>query len=567
MKKISILLACISMSTSFSIAQALPKWASKAQKAVFSIVTYDKNNSILNTGNGFFIDEKGTALSDYTLFKGANRAVVITADGKEQPVKYILGANGIYDVVKFSVETSKKTAALPVATTAISTGQNAYLLPYATQKSNSAKQGTVNKVDTIANNAYYYTLSFGTEDKEISCPVMNEAGEVVAMIQKNSDAESKVSYAIGASFAADLSISALSLNDAALQGIGIKKALPDTEDQALIYLFMASSQLEPAKYSELLDDFIAQYPNNTEGYLRRATYAVGLDQEQSYAAAEADLEQMLKVSANKEESYYQISKLIYNYTLAMGEKPLYKDWGYEKALTDINEALKIKQEGIYLQLQGDIYFAMKKYADAYTSYNAVNQTPIASAATYFSAAKALELSESSDTTRILSLLDSAVNKFNEPYGQEAAPYLYERAAFKSRAGKHREAVLDYNLFYDAMLGQVNVNFYLEREQSAIQSRMYQQAIDDINKATELAPQDANIWLEKGSVHVRVGQHDEAVAALDKCIELDAKNAAAYRMKGYSLVQLKKKKEAREAFLKAKELGDTVAEGLMNKYCK
>lgn len=58
MKKISILLACISMSTSFSIAQALPKWASKAQKAVFSIVTYDKDNSILNTGNGFFIDEK-----------------------------------------------------------------------------------------------------------------------------------------------------------------------------------------------------------------------------------------------------------------------------------------------------------------------------------------------------------------------------------------------------------------------------------------------------------------------------------------------------------------------------
>ena len=55
MKKISILLACISMSTSFSIAQTLPKWASKAQKAVFSIVTYDKDNSILNTGNGFFI--------------------------------------------------------------------------------------------------------------------------------------------------------------------------------------------------------------------------------------------------------------------------------------------------------------------------------------------------------------------------------------------------------------------------------------------------------------------------------------------------------------------------------
>lgn len=566
MKKTIILLLGLGFSTSLSFAQALPKWASKAQKAVFSVVTYDKNNSILNTGNGFFIDEKGTALSDYTLFKGASRAVVITADGKEQPVKYILGANGIYDVIKFSVECSKKTPALPVANSALPVGQTAYLLPYSTQKNSKGKQGTVNKIDTIGNNSYYYTLNFATEEKEISCPVMNEAGEVIALVQKNSDANSTVSYAIGSSFASGLSISALSINDESLHSIGIKKALPDTEDQALVYLYMASTQLPADKYGKILDDFIAQFPQNTEGYLRRATYLVSLDTEENFKAAEADMEQMLKVSANPEETHYQISKLLYNYALAVGDKPRYKDWSFEKALDEVNKALESKQEGIYLQLQGDIYFAMKQYDNAFKSYDAVNKTQLASAATFFSAAKALQLCENSDSNQVIALLDSAVAKFNRPYGQDAAPYLYERATYKAQAKKFRDAVIDYNAFYDAVLGQVNVNFYLEREQAAIQSKMYQQAIDDINKATELAPDDSSVWLEKGSVHVRLGQHDEAMKALDKCISLDPKNGAAYRMKGFTLVQLKKKKEAREAFTQAKELGDTVAEGLMKKYC-
>ena len=57
-------------------AQDTPKWADKAKKAVFSIVTYDKENKIKNTGNGFYIDNNGTALSDYSLFEDAERAVI-----------------------------------------------------------------------------------------------------------------------------------------------------------------------------------------------------------------------------------------------------------------------------------------------------------------------------------------------------------------------------------------------------------------------------------------------------------------------------------------------------------
>src|SRR3712207_5835231 len=93
-----------------------PKWVEKAKQAVFSVVTYDKEGKILNTGNGFFVSEEGLALSDYTLFKGAERAVIISAEGKQMPVGRILGADDMYDVVKFRVDiVGKKVPALKPA--------------------------------------------------------------------------------------------------------------------------------------------------------------------------------------------------------------------------------------------------------------------------------------------------------------------------------------------------------------------------------------------------------------------------------------------------------------------
>ena len=135
--KITLVLTCCGMAFQTGMAQVLPKWANKARKAVFSVITYNKENQILNTGNGFYIDENGTAVSDYTLFKGAERAVVVTADGKELPVEYILGANGIYDVVKFKTAADKKIVALQPTSRPGAVSETVYVLPYSTQKATS----------------------------------------------------------------------------------------------------------------------------------------------------------------------------------------------------------------------------------------------------------------------------------------------------------------------------------------------------------------------------------------------------------------------------------------------
>lgn len=565
MKRILILLTCGLLYQGIN-AQELPKWANKAKKSVFSVITYTKDNQILNTGNGFYVGTDGTAVSDYTLFKGADHAVVVTADGKELPVNSILGANGIYDVIKFQTATDKKSEALQPASQAAKVGETVYLLPYSTQKAATGQNGTIAKIDTI-DNSFYYTLNMQTTDKTVSCPIMNANGEVIGLIQKNADAKSKESFAIGIGYAMSLSINALSGSDYALNNIGIKKGLPTDESQALVYLYMSSSQKTPEEYLTLLNDFISQYPNNAEGYLRRATFYLNTGDLSKAALAEEDIKQMFKVSEKKEEAHYNFAKLLYNYSIGLGDKQGYADWNLDKALNEINQALEVDKQGLYYQVQGDIYFAQQKYAEAAASYEALCQTPAGSAASYYAAAKSKELQPEPKYDEIIALMDSAVAKYNKPYGEEAAAYLFERGRFKAAAGKHREAVTDFNEFYDAMLGQVNAEFYYIREQSEIQGRMYLQAINDIDKAIELDPKNVEYQIEKGGVHMRVNQIDKAIQALQQAISMDSQNAAAYRMLGYCQIQQNKKKEGLANLQKAKELGDTVADGLIQKYSK
>ena len=88
MKKTLLLLTCL-LITQAGWAQELPKWANKARKAVFSA-------SRTIRGIRFSIPETDSTLMKTVrpyptipCLKGPERAVVVTADGKELPVEYI----------------------------------------------------------------------------------------------------------------------------------------------------------------------------------------------------------------------------------------------------------------------------------------------------------------------------------------------------------------------------------------------------------------------------------------------------------------------------------------------
>lgn len=568
MKKILILPLLLFFLVQGSMAQT-PKWVEKAKRAVFSIVTYDKNDKMLNTGNGFFVSEDGLALSDYTLFKGAERAVAITSEGKQMPVSLILGANDMYDVIKFRVAiTEKKVPALIVAKTAPVAGAEAWMLPYSTQKSIACVTGKVKDVSKVAGEYHYYTLSMHMKDKMVSCPVMNAEGQVFGIAQKSSGIDTVTTcYAAEAAFAMSQKISALSLGDAALKSIGIRKGLPETEDQALVYLFMASSSLSGEDYEKLLDDFIRQFPANADGYLRRANYyaSKGKDDQTWYDKAVADFNQALKVAQKKDDVYYNIGKLMYAYQLSKPEKT-YKDWTYDIALKNVRQAIAIDPLPIYIQMEGDILFAQQDYAGALAAYEKVNASNIASPATFFSAAKTKELLKG-DPKEVVALMDSCIARCPQPITADFAPYLLERAQMNMNADQARNAMLDYDAYHTAVKGEVNDVFYYYREQAALKARQFQRALDDIAKAIEMNPTDLTYQAEHAVINLRVGRYEEAIQILNNILKTDPKYGEAYRLLGLCQIQLKKTDEACGNFKKAKELGDPNADELITKYCK
>lgn len=561
-----ILAMSLCLLAQWTMAQA-PKWVEKAKHAVFSVVTYDKNDQILNTGNGFFVTEDGVALSDYTLFKGAQRAVIIDNEGRQMPVLNIMGADDMYDVVKFRVGIEKKVTALPIATRQPAAGTLVYLLPYSTQKGRTCTTGHLKSADKVEGNYLYYTLELPLKDKMISCPLTDAEGTVFGLAQKSSGQDTAtICYAVDARYAMDQKISALSYNDETLTNIGIKKALPDTEEQALIFLYMASTQLTPEKYMEVLNDYIEQYPNSTDGYIRRATQLLSTSQDEAtLKQVAADMDQALKVASQEEAVRFDRAKLIYNYMLTNPATP-HEDWSFDKALEEIQQAIDLQALPVYVQLKGDILFAKQDYPGALAAYEQVNHSDMASPTSYFSAAQTKEMMKA-PATEVLALMDSCIALCPQPYTNTTGPYLLARAQALLNANQARKAMLDYDAYYKAMNGNVNAAFYYYREQAAMQARQYQRALDDLAKAIELAPDELLYRAELAVVNIRVGRSEEAIRILQEALKIEPEYAEAYRLMGQAYIQLQKKDEACESFAKAKELGDPNVDALIEKHCK
>lgn len=556
-----ILIFIFTLFASLGYAQT-PKWVNKAKKAIVSIITYDKDNKIISTGNGFFVKPNGTGVADYGLFDGAQRAVVINSDGKEFPIDCILGANSMYDVVKFRIKTDKEVDFVTLAKEPSPLGSTIYLLPYASQKENTLERGTVDAVTQIEGKYQYYTLHLKTTEKTVSCPITNANGEVIGMIQKSADPNSTTSYALEASFAADLTMNALSRMDYTLNSIGIRKGLPEDEEQAQVFLMMSNS-LKPEAYFELINEYITQFPNSQDGYFNRANFYIdNYKDEEHYKLAEEDIEKAIEVSSKKDDAYYNACKIAYQ---AVAKNIQYPAWNLEKAMEYIEKAYQINPLPLYIQVQGDIFFAMKDYEKAYTCYEKVNQSSLRSAESLFSAARTKQIMGANEEA--LALMDSTVNSFGTLLTEKAAPYVFQRAQMKASMEKYREAVLDYNEYEKLTLGKATAEFYYIREQAEMQCRLYQQALNDIEKAVSMDPKQIVYIVEQVALYTRFSQFDKAIEAAQKGLTLAPDNADLYRMMGFSQIQLKQQEEGKKNLLKAKELGDKNAKTILQKYSK
>lgn len=535
---------------------AQPDWVKKATKSVFTVKTFAADGSLIGSSNGFFVGTGGEAVSSFAPFRGAARAVVIDATGKEMAVSTILGANETYDVVKFRVAAAK-TQPLTVAQTTAATGTALWLLPYRDTK--NTPEGRVRKAETFMGEYSYYTVALTVPETAVSCPLLNQAGEVVGIAQQPAAAADTLSYAVSARFADSLKVTGLSLNDPALKAIAIKKELPDDIQQANLLIYLAGSQTDSATYAGLIDDFIRKFPQAADGYIYRAQLAAGYNR---FDAADRDMQQAMKTGSSKENTLFNYARLIYQKDIYQSDKT-YEPWTLDKALSLIDEAIAATPVPTYRQLKANILFAQKNYGEACSLFQALAATNLDRAEMWYAAARCREMQK--DTAAWTALLDSTMSTFSKPYLKQAAPYLMARANAKMDCRKYREALSDLNDYEQLMAAQLTAQFYYIRSQAAVGGRLYQQALNDLTRAVEMAPKEVLYYAEKASLQVRVGQYDQAVATAEACIGVDPASSDGYLFKGLALCLQKKTKEGIACLEKARELGNPQAEGLIKKY--
>lgn len=545
-----------------SLAQEAPTqgWTSKALKSIVSVNTYDKENNLLHSGTGFYVSNTGNVIADYDIFREAYSASVIDQSGKKYEVQRILGADDTYGIVKFSTN-SGKTTPLTLAASRPAEGAQLMVLTYAQKKPATCPAANIRSIETVSDSIPYYTLDYPIDGKYQGCPVFNTSGEVVATLQQS---VTNKGYAVGIDLAKALNISAITskLNNYALNNIHIKKGLPESAEESLVYLYFKSRTAGNEEYLDLLNLFVETYPDNAEGYFRRATPLIDTFK---FDEASNDLDKFYSLFDDKAAANARIADIIHT-KLVYQPTPEYEKWNFDVALSYIDKALEADNQLKYKLSKGQILMSKQDYDGAFNLYDEINKSADRIPATLY--AQSLASTGRGDSTSVqIELLDSALALFPTPLPADAATYIMRRAQIYASAGRYRDAVSDYNQYSFLNNSSLNHRFYFDRSQLEMKARMYQQALDDLNTACSQAPYEPLYFIELSALQLRVGETDECIKTAQQALQINDKLADAYRIMGYAQITKGDKAGGKANLQRAIDLGDEAAKEIMEEYVK
>ena len=520
---------------------------------MFKLTTFKSDGSILASTNGFFTGSKGEAVSAWTPFVGASRAVCIDADGQTHDVEAIYGANELYDVCRFRV--SGTTQALPLAKSNATAGSKLSLIDYSV-KSASSKTYSVKSVETFGEQKYgYYILNEKAPENVANCPLVSKNGEVVGMLQLSKNDET---HAVDARFVNAFTVKGLTLNDAVMQRTNIRTALPDNLDDARLTLLMAGEKNDSTMYVQYVGDFLRQFPTAIDGYTARAQQEL---QARLYENADATMQSALSNVADKAEAHSAYASLIYQKEIYMPDST-YQSWSLAKALEEAKTAYGISPLPVYQHQQAQILYAKGNFQEAYDLFLALTKTNIRNGELFYEAAQC-RTNLGGTNTEVLALLDSAIAV--NPESNISAPYYLARGRLLDEAGETRKAIHDYNKYDTLVYGRATHDFYYIKFKAESKAKQFQQALNDIAHAIVLNRTEPTYYAEMAALQLRVNQFEEAIQTADMGIAVQPDYSDPYIIKGIAQGELKQKAEALKTLQKAHELGDERAQDLIKKY--
>lgn len=535
-----------------------PKFFKKARPTQLTILATDHAGNI-QQGQGYFIGEQNDVLLEYSLLKNAVSVKAVDAMGKEYNLRRVKGANSLYNIARLSCTEAQKIPQMPVLTEALAVGTAVYVMPLCgPDKDAVCLVDTISKVETFDKGHNYYGLTAQMDERLSGAPVYTSQGELIGSIQLSVDENAAHGYILAATYGLQLEITAVDANNYDLRSLSLPKQLPADENQATTYLFLANKQ-DSVSYRANLQDFIEYFPESSTGYIQMAEYEARMGNFQK--ASETYANGMSNCKEHLDEIHHSYAKLLYQ--SGMRNQPFAEGWTLDKGLEEAVAAYEANPQPLYTALQGLILYGLERYNDAYDKFVSMAGTNMRSAEYFLYAAQCKQIQDA-PAEEILNMQDSALACYTKPYPIEAANTLYLRSKTLTQLKRYRDAVSDLNEYEHLLSANVNADFYYQREQLEMQCRMYQQALNDIDRSASMEPREPLYRAEQAVVNYRVGQIDEAITAAREAIKLDPEFGDAYRILGICLSDKGKKQEARQNLQKAVDMGDELAKGVLEK---
>lgn len=524
---------------------SLPLNAQQAAKSVFQLTTYKKDGSVLSECHGFFIDNKGEAVAPWKPFVGADKAVVTETNGKKTEVKSLIGANEIYDICRFNTETT--SSAVQLASAPATPGEAVTV--------GGAKGVNMRVVTADKFKQYnYYTLS--TADNNLyGYPVLNKQGKVIGMYSASTSGS-----ATDVAYTGEFKANGLSLNDPVLKSSGIRPALPDKLDDAVLALYLSADQSNKRWYEEFTQEFLHKFPTSPEGYQQMGNIYF---RDGKYDDASKIMEEGISKASAKDEAHFNYAKLIYQKVTNLPDS-VYPSWNADKVISETEKAYQARPLPLYKNLEAQALFAKKEYDKSYSIFmDLTKDTTFKSGEVFYEAAMCRQM-QNAPKSEILTLLDSAVEC--RPLTYATAPYVLARAQMLDEMGDYRKALVDYNRYDTLTLGRSGDDFYYMRYACELKLKHYQQALNDIAHAIVINRNVPEYYAEMAQLQMQVKMYDKAIQTADLGLQTFPEASDLYLIKGLCYIFNGEKKQGLSILEQAKSHGaGEKADQLIQKY--
>lgn len=186
MRKLILVLTCaiIAGSTIANADEKLVDLVKMVKPSVVLIETFGKDNKPIGQGSGFFIDNKGSLITNHHVIEGAYSATIKTSSGKEYPVQGIVAKDTEADIVKLVVNLPDANMTfLNPSVNVPSEGEEIFVIGNPLGLESTVSSGIVSAVRDIPafGKILQITAPIPLPPGSSGSPVINSKGEVIGI--------------------------------------------------------------------------------------------------------------------------------------------------------------------------------------------------------------------------------------------------------------------------------------------------------------------------------------------------------------------------------------------------